>query len=260
MAGRSDDVPVRSWIWAKDRLWRRDAPYDATEKSVIFAIVSAMGPNHETGQTDCFMRHSVIAELAGCSVATVKRVLVRHMKRGGAALIQPSSPGAVSHTKGYRHSCLRYTLRIDAAQIELAGRELAQSEPSQGARAQRNVSEDAAQVERQNSVLQPGSGNSSTDTHTARAPERFTKLLAGYPRASTPRVQHLAWAAFLDLLRSTEDADGELRLMFGDFERLKRMRKESIEPLHVWISKRRWRRNVETMSIGRLIAEEERGR
>jgi len=189
----------RSWIWAADRLWREDAPskddpYQPTEKAVIFAIVRAMQIDPETGNDVCFIRHSKIAKRAGCSVATVKRTIERHIARKRDALIAVSDP---RETLGHRHECLRYTLRREptdgrepVAQIELP------REPGSSKRAARrqlklssagssNRALGVAHNELQISIIEPGrsepdlsvggsvcTATHEPDTHTAPRAKR----------------------------------------------------------------------------------------
>jgi hypothetical protein len=105
----------RPWIWAADRLWAPQNPYDATEKSVVFAIVRLM--REEGSQWAITTKHSTIAERAGCSVATVKRQLEEHLKRMPLIKIAPLQ--ASWRRNPYGPS--RYVLLCGVAQIELPG-------------------------------------------------------------------------------------------------------------------------------------------
>jgi hypothetical protein len=101
----------RKWspvAFALDRLFpkRGRAPYAATERLVVLVIIRAMSFDATADTFNCFLSYPTIARWAGVSLASVKRALLKHTD-GPAPLVVRSKPG---QTRGYHHSCYRFTL------------------------------------------------------------------------------------------------------------------------------------------------------
>jgi hypothetical protein len=91
-----------------DRLFpkRGQAPYTTAERVVVLVIVRAMSFDASAKAFNCFLSYPTIVRWSGVSLASVKRALRRHTD-GPAPLLALSKPG---HTRGYVHSCYRFTL------------------------------------------------------------------------------------------------------------------------------------------------------
>jgi hypothetical protein len=103
--------PGRKWtplVFGLDRLFpkRGRAPYSTAERVVALVVIRAMSFDRQAGAFNCFLSYQTIARWSGVSVASVKRALQKHLD-GPAPLVCRSKPG---HTRGYRHSCYRFTL------------------------------------------------------------------------------------------------------------------------------------------------------
>ena len=94
--------------FALNRLFpkRGKAPYATSERLVVLVVVRAMSRDDETGDWNCFLSYSTIARWSGLSLASVKRMLVRHCG-GPAPLFYRTQAG---ETRGRPHSCYRFTL------------------------------------------------------------------------------------------------------------------------------------------------------
>lgn len=94
--------------FALNRLFpkRGRAPYTTLERLAVLAVIRAMGHDDETGEWNCFLSYSTIARWSGMSLASVKRMLIRHCD-GPAPLFYRTQ---ARETRGRPHSCYRFSL------------------------------------------------------------------------------------------------------------------------------------------------------
>ena len=163
------------------------APYSATERAIVIAIVRAMGrdPN-QPGAWNCFLGYSTIARYTGTNVSTVKRLLAKHCE-GPAPLLARSLSG---ETRGYRHRCYRYTLVRDPAAFVTA-RNAAWAAKQEAAKAALTDSS----VQRQRLELQrPCLLGDQSEQECNRAVERLERRIrAGVPKRAVHRRASSNW-------------------------------------------------------------------
>ncbi|MEO8481537.1 MAG: hypothetical protein ABI634_04955 [Acidobacteriota bacterium] len=104
---RPGDERWSPWVCVLDRLFpkRGRAPYATLERLLAVVVVRAMSLDVETGDWNCFVSYPTLARWSGMSVASVKRMLQKHVD-GPAPLFFRTR---TRQTRGHRHDCYRFT-------------------------------------------------------------------------------------------------------------------------------------------------------
>ena len=124
---RTSDGRWLPWACALDRLFpkRGRAPYATLERLVAVVIMRAMSLDGETGEWNCFLSYPTLARWSGMSVASVKRMLLKHCD-GPAPLFYRTR---ARQTRGHPHDCYRFTA-VRHPERFAAARDVARAERS----------------------------------------------------------------------------------------------------------------------------------